>query len=885
MNQSRARRIWLLDSAIGIMIQIIYSYIKHGAKSLPWTISLSVAFFAVVIFAGLMKMQIVAEQRVWLLGVIAYVTTYHTVLESVSLIPIVLLIATILGIGYLESKRILECLVLDIAVLIYTYVLVLVRPDFLDVSLGFYSISIIISIFGVCLLYTSSKQLESVRKNLEEAREDALNASASKSSFLANMSHEIRTPMNAIAGMSELLLLNKDLSNTDREYITTIRNSTDALLNIINDILDFSKIEAGKMDLMDERYELSALVQDVENIVEARLKDNSVAFTVETDPNLPSALYGDPSRVKQILINVLGNAVKFTTEGRIDLKIHYEKINEIEIRLLMEVSDTGWGIEKKDLERIYEAFMQADTTKDRNRQGTGLGLAITKRITEEMSGGIEIDSTPGEGTTVKIHIVQSVVDPKEMVTLENAEQYQLYVCEPNRFYNESLRELCRSLNLKVRQIREIQKLAKYVPDEENVFVLYNYGRCYEKICPHINQYKKTQFVAMTSMYDNVDRDYNLGIALPRPVTVSKLETLVEKRMKFEQDEEKYEFFSAPDAKVLVVDDNYVNLKVAEGMLSLYDVDITLVSSGYECIKLLQEGKRYDIIFMDHMMPKMDGVETTKRIRNMEAKLGEHSTIIALTANVIKGVEKLFENAGMDDYLSKPIEIKTFDRLLNRWIDPTKKKEKEAKQIRHSEMKESAAHFDAQTGIRNAGFSKVNYINILRVAVKEGRKKSTLLRRLFEEHDYENYQIEVHAVKSAMAGIGAMELSEMAKRHETAVKQGDYAYVAQHINELLDAYAVVLDEAEKMVDKEVTQHVTTASGYSTTVESPSITEQLEQLQDAVEGYEADEALEIADKIKAMPLSEKQNELLEKVTEAIEELEYDFAKELIMQLKEV
>lgn len=886
MEQRKARKLWIVESFIGILIHIVYVVAKYGTGRLPWVLTLGVLFYLPSTAVYFMKLERKAEQRIWVVTLLTFLVVLQASFGVIVLLPLTLLAAAIIGIGFLESDRVREYAVLTTAILIYSTALVIVESRFLGgYPRLFFLVSVLVSVFGVWLLYVHSLETENVRKNLEKATQEAIQASDSKSSFLANMSHEIRTPMNAISGMSELLLLSDDLSDTNREYITTIQNSSETLLDIINDILDFSKIEAGKLGIINERYDLESLIQNVENIIQSRLKDSMVAFTVEMAPDLPAAMYGDTTRINQILINVLGNAVKFTKWGRIDLRIEQEEKESAEAMLKITVEDTGTGIAKKDLGMIFEAFAQTDSTRNRNVEGTGLGLAITKRLAEEMNGSIEIDSELGKGTKVTVRIQQAVVDATPWVILKNPERFKVYICEPNRYYMESLKEQCKSLNLEIQQIREISKLSYYVPDEENIYVLYDFGRCYENICSHISKYRKTHFVAMTGMFEKISKDYNVGMTLSRPIGISKLAAVVEQRIKNGMEEEKHSFFSAPDAKVLVVDDNYVNLKVAEGMLNLYNLNVTLVSSGYECLRLLEEGHRYDVIFMDHMMPQMDGVETTLKIREQEAKTGEHSIIVALTANVIKGVEKLFEDSGMDDYIAKPIELQAFDRLLRKWISPEKRRVSSQQEMEVNSMEAKSQYFDFQVGIKNAGLNKANYLNILRVAIKEGRQKEILLGRLYGDRNYEKYQIEVHAIKSAMAGIGAMELSNLAKKHEMAVKQGDYAYVDEHIQELLSLYHTVLDEADRILSVELPQKEDDSLREAhQEYDKQELLTELTHLGEAVESYEADTALEIVTTIKGMRLKKEQEALVDKVAEALDELEYNVASACIEELKE-
>ena len=414
--------------------------------------------------------------------------------------------------------------------------------------------------FGCSVLaMVAVENTKTIRNNMEEMERlmhQAEESNEAKSAFLANMSHEIRTPMNAICGMADMLMDEK-LTAEGREYAATIKSSSDGLLSIINDILDFSKIESGKMPIIPEEYYFASLVHDVVSMMDVRVKDKPVELVANISDSVPRKLYGDIGRVKQILINIMGNAVKFTHEGSVTLNMSWVDTGQDTGRLVISVADTGIGIREEDIKKLFDAFEQVDMKKNRGVEGTGLGLSISKLLVESMGGHIGVESEYGKGSTFTFDILQKVIDPAP--------------CE----YNRSRRAV-----------------------------------------------EHKQFA--------ID-------------------------------------FAAPRAKVLVVDDNKVNLRVAAGLLKKFGIVPDLVDNGQDCVDMICGQTHYDLVFMDHMMPEMDGIEAAKLIRAADTPYTDQLPIVALSANAVKGMEEQFLVGGMDDFVPKPISLEMLSAVLVKWL--------------------------------------------------------------------------------------------------------------------------------------------------------------------------------------------------------------------------
>ena len=455
------------------------------------------------------------------------------------------------------------------------------NDEILDTSLAFVFVTVIFGIIFKYQTFSYEKQARMLRENDEELRklnEDFAeanarleSASAAKSSFLANMSHEIRTPINAVLGMDEMILREcKDKQIL--EYANDIDSAGHQLLSLVNDILDFSKIESGKMELHPVEYELFSIMNDCYNMIFMRAKRKDLEFIVENDPEIPAFLYGDEVRIRQIIMNLLTNAVKYTKDGTVKLMFSFEQMDEENIRLVVSVKDTGIGISEENQKYLFDSFKRIDEKSNRNIEGTGLGLSITKKFTEMMGGEITVDSVLYEGSTFTVYIPQKVAD------------------------NGKVGNFAERLN---RRNEAAQK-------EES---------------------KETESA-------------------------------------------KSDRFTAPHARILVVDDVKMNLNVVRLLLKNTGMQIDLAASGEECLKYTRV-KRYDVILMDHMMPIMDGIEALHKVREQADGLNADTPVVALTANALVGAQEMYLEEGFASYISKPVKSIDLEAALVALLPPEK----------------------------------------------------------------------------------------------------------------------------------------------------------------------------------------------------------------------
>lgn len=539
--------------------------------------------------------------------------------------------------------------------------------------------------------------MERVRQ--EKERADAANQA--KTAFVSNISHEIRTPMNAIVGMTQIML-RRDLPKQDKEYLMNIRNSGNALLAMINDLLDMSKIESGKMELVDEEYSFMSMLSDLGMIILNRIGAKPVELLFDIDEALPVKLYGDALRIRQVIINLMNNATKFTEEGHVCLTVKVKQILQDDIELFVSVKDTGQGIREEDLHKLFGSFQQVDTKKNHHKEGTGLGLSISKQLVELMNGSIGVKSEYGKGSEFYFTIHQRIVDGEkaarigkeqdviiagkmknvaaEALLKDLAGRFQLPFAEdivsaeltaPSMIYFTDCYE---ELGAEVKQkLKECHALVCGLlnPMTENAFPedmltvnkpLYSYNFCHivengEDIAEREIQRREPGTAEGGAIGKDGDAPGHSGLDKRYATGMELSDGQIE-----EEDEMK---FTAPEASVLIVDDNEINCMVAEEMLRPLQMRMEIASDGKAALSLVQENT-YDLVFMDHLMPVMDGVEAAKAIRKLPGEYYRKLPIIALTGNTAKEQREEYRQAGMDDYLSKPLDMADIYRMVRKW---------------------------------------------------------------------------------------------------------------------------------------------------------------------------------------------------------------------------
>jgi len=489
-------------------------------------------------------------------------------------------------------------------------------------------------------------------------------ANRAKSEFLANMSHEIRTPMNAILGMTALAKRNYTREFV-MEYLDNITNAGNQLLTIINDILDFSKVEAGVVELIPEKYDVHSMINDIVTMIHVRIGKKPLDFIVDDDPLLPDELIGDMVRIKQIIINLLSNAVKFTGEGYIIFSISGEKGDvEDTYRLNISITDTGIGLKEEDIPALFESFSQFDSRRNRTIEGTGLGLAITKNLIELMDGEISVESKYGEGSCFSLSIMQKAVESKTVKAYPVEDNCKVAVWERNKVKSNILVNKIKRMGIECDVISSPDQVENYT------HVFFDSYRFYDMLkTPSAG----TKLIALTrGLADNEKVPSNMVI-IHTPLTTLMAHRLLRnlETETISDEDENVEFtLKVNNAKFLVVDDIDINLLISEEILIAYGGSVDLADSGTKSIDMMREND-YDIVFMDHMMPEMDGVDVTKYIRALPEEKYKKLPIVALTANVVGDVRDLLISSGMNDFLSKPLDPKEMERILKEYLPSDK----------------------------------------------------------------------------------------------------------------------------------------------------------------------------------------------------------------------
>ena len=511
-----------------------------------------------------------------------------------------------------------------------------------------YYMAAILTILGIILMTVVCYLI--IQLSIEKIRADDENKS--KSDFLARMSHEIRTPMNSILGMAELISL-KNISHEVREYISIIRQSGTNLIVIINDILDFSKIESGKLYLEVRKYNLLSLINDVVNVIRVRLVDiKPIDFLVHTDCNIPAHLMGDDVRIRQILLNLLSNAVKYTNEGFISVDVRLGKVTGSSLQLIFRVKDTGIGIKKEDMHKLFTDFSRLDMARNKHVEGSGLGLAIASAFCRMMGGDISVHSEYGSGSTFIATINQSVEDWTPLAAVHQPERLRILLYEERPLHELSVSRALQELGVK--EIVRVKSLPEFIASlsekrYDYAFVSSRYAM--DCLSAFGKQEAAAQLVVMLELGELSAFTGVSSVMLPAySVSLANvLNGISDGGASHPNGMES--IFSAPAANVLVVDDISTNLRVAKELISHYDVNVHTSLSGAEAIEMVRKN-HYDAVFMDHMMPEMDGLQTTAAIRALgkEDEYFRTLPVIALTANAISGQKEMFLQNGIDDFL-------------------------------------------------------------------------------------------------------------------------------------------------------------------------------------------------------------------------------------------
>jgi CheY-like chemotaxis protein len=666
-----------------------------------------------------------------------------------------------------------------------------------------------------------------------------------------------------------------------REHIVTVKQAGANLLSIINDILDFSKIEAGSLKLVEEKYLFSSLLNDVISIIRMRLVDSPIRFAVYIDRNIPSTLIGDELRLRQVLINVLGNAVKYTDKGFVSFSVCGKITDGGAVDLTLRVTDSGRGIKTEDIGRLFKEYVQVDLENNRGIEGVGLGLSITSNIVKAMGGDITVQSEYGEGSTFTVTLRQKIHSPEILASVNDPGRKNVLIYERREIYAGSIVQTLDNLGVANILVSNDVDLTNKLSERAYAFIFISFAQ-YVKNKDIIHKHGAGAEIVMLTEFGETIPDKELNsLAVPvHCISAANILNGASGRFTYSESQETARF-TAPNGKVLIVDDINTNLKVAEGLLAPYKMQTDLRGSGFDAIEAVKS-KDYDIVFMDHRMPGMDGIVAAAHIRAMggEDEYYTNLPIVALTANAVAGTREMFMEKGFNDFISKPINTAKLNTILERWI-PKEKQISSVLETGGGQDGDGALPFeieglDIRRGISISGGSPENYIETLATFYEDGLERIPLLKECLAAGDLALYGTYIHALKSAVAGVGGAALSKSAEILEGFADSGDLSAVTLRNDEFI----TTLDTLLRKIGKVVSAHGGSPD-KDTALSAEDLSLWLIRLKSALDDVDAGSINSIIDKLGEMAEAENAADI-RTIAGKIMLAEYDDAKELIDRL---